>query len=993
MRISQKTDFFVVCLPEKPVSDFMIRIILTVLACSFSLSLVAQNDALVRTTQPKSKKYEFHYVEGDPTPTLIYTLKNGLTVFLTPNPDLEEIHGEIGIRAGSANDPAERRGTAWLTANLIMNGTDRIGTKDFAAEKPILEEIQKKFETLSAAQPDEEKAAIYAEILPLSEKAYDLCLPGEHYRLVEAMLGTLEAPKVTRDGTRFSSKFNRAYLESWLKLESEIFRNPVFRLFGGTVNQQVTKLEDERYEPVNQGVQALYPGHPYGNKPPMGAFPDVQAPSPNAVRDFFKQFYAPNNMAIHLTGKFDPEEALKLVEKYFGFYQKRTVPHEELPQEDPNGHQAADFNGSAYPKVTLIYRAPADLQAELEAFSAILQVLQAPEMRHPFYEVMGGAEFETRVIPMRQECLFSISMKRNKNVDPMQVEPLCQQALDFLRNIEFDQNIVNIALSRQDFAQYKNSPMSLGGNPMEGFVNFREWQEAPAGRQRVRGMQVEQLAEVAGIVFTDNYVTVTAHSAEPNAYPKNLAENLPYSREAEGLSAYAREFLSGLGKTTPLVVETESRYTESKIRQKFNFQHIHAPASPAFQLVLRWETGFLHNPWLKNAADFWMSCGTGDVFPPVIQQRMWELNIDPNGTHWSLEVGEKQTHLKLEGMQRDLPQILRLISEKWNYAIPDQGDFARAKTALEADQKELPAVPPRFEAMSDLARYGEILPGRFKAEPGEIEEMKPGRLLAQFLKLNEEVHTVQYAGPMTADEVLILLENERDLPYELFPPAGPMEDEEKWKTPRVVFHGQAHPNFWVNFVIRIPDTDGKRLAQSVMLAELMDEAIWEDELKKVAPSLSPGSVLVSNNLFDGEFPAHPEFTVAFGVEPKDLLVALDKAKALFGKFPEVSDPALRTAANRAIYHLLSDDAGYFQRAMKGKKLGLPTGLGEAVYRNLNEWQEKNSLSDQANEFGSYLNEKGQTMILIDGPANRIKLKDLEVFGELMNITDQMLEVR
>ena len=70
----------------------------------FCLSMVLALLVLI----PNANAQTFDYVsfEDDPTQTRIYTLDNGLTVYLSQNQDKPRIQTYMAVRAGSKNDPA-----------------------------------------------------------------------------------------------------------------------------------------------------------------------------------------------------------------------------------------------------------------------------------------------------------------------------------------------------------------------------------------------------------------------------------------------------------------------------------------------------------------------------------------------------------------------------------------------------------------------------------------------------------------------------------------------------------------------------------------------------------------------------------------------------------------------------------------------------------------------------------------------------------------------
>ena len=105
-------------------------------ALCFSIILTACQSGHDPSTQ------EEPVLADDPLSTHIYTLKNGLKVYLTVNPDEPRIQTYVAVRTGSRNDPAESTGLAHYLEHLMFKGTTRFGTKDYQQEKPLLDSIE-----------------------------------------------------------------------------------------------------------------------------------------------------------------------------------------------------------------------------------------------------------------------------------------------------------------------------------------------------------------------------------------------------------------------------------------------------------------------------------------------------------------------------------------------------------------------------------------------------------------------------------------------------------------------------------------------------------------------------------------------------------------------------------------------------------------------------------------------------------------------------------
>ena len=82
--------------------------------------------------------YKYETVPNDPLNARIYTLANGLKVYLTVYKDAPRIQTLISVLAGGKNDPADNTGLAHYFEHLMFKGTKQFGTLDYEAEKHIL---------------------------------------------------------------------------------------------------------------------------------------------------------------------------------------------------------------------------------------------------------------------------------------------------------------------------------------------------------------------------------------------------------------------------------------------------------------------------------------------------------------------------------------------------------------------------------------------------------------------------------------------------------------------------------------------------------------------------------------------------------------------------------------------------------------------------------------------------------------------------------------
>ena len=129
-------------------------------------------------------QYKYETVAGDPLGTKIYTLDNGLKVYMSVNKEAPRIQTYIAVKVGGKNDPSETTGLAHYFEHLMFKGTQKFGTSDYAAEKPLLDQIEALFEVYRLTEDEAERARIYHQIDSISYIASDFFIPNEYDKLM-----------------------------------------------------------------------------------------------------------------------------------------------------------------------------------------------------------------------------------------------------------------------------------------------------------------------------------------------------------------------------------------------------------------------------------------------------------------------------------------------------------------------------------------------------------------------------------------------------------------------------------------------------------------------------------------------------------------------------------------------------------------------------------------------------------------------------------------
>jgi len=149
---------------------------------------------------------------------------------------------------------------------------------------------------------------------------------GQFDKLLEAA-GANNNGSTTEDRTNYYEDLPSNALELALYLDSDRMGFLADAMTPQSVDAQRAVVKNERrqsYENRPYGLadeiilKNLYPAnHPY-SWPVIGSMADLSAATYEDVVEFFRTYYTPNNASIAIAGDINPDETLKLVEKWFG---------------------------------------------------------------------------------------------------------------------------------------------------------------------------------------------------------------------------------------------------------------------------------------------------------------------------------------------------------------------------------------------------------------------------------------------------------------------------------------------------------------------------------------------------------------------------------------------------------------------------------------------------------------------------------------------------
>jgi predicted Zn-dependent peptidase len=271
-----------------------------------------------------------------------FKLENGLKFIVLEQHRAPIVSFLTHVNVGGANEPDGQTGVAHYLEHLAFKGTTRIGTRNYQAEKPWLETLDRLFDQLQAAKAQNQTQTIkrlQVEFEQAQSQAMQYVKQNEIGQLVKRAGGVGLNATTSVDATRYFYSFPANKLELWMSLESERFLDPVFREFYQEkeviLEERRTRTEDSPLGQMAEALlQAAYQKHPY-RRPVIGYSRDIQALTRQNVQDFFNTYYVPSNLTIAIVGDVNPSQVKKLAQTYFGRYPTKPAPPDLTMIEPP----------------------------------------------------------------------------------------------------------------------------------------------------------------------------------------------------------------------------------------------------------------------------------------------------------------------------------------------------------------------------------------------------------------------------------------------------------------------------------------------------------------------------------------------------------------------------------------------------------------------------------------------------------------------------------
>ena len=708
-------------------------------------------------------KTPYDSVDNDPMDTHIYTLDNGLKVYLSVNKNEPRIQTYIAVRTGSKNDPAETTGLAHYLEHLLFKGTTQFGTLNYEAERPLLDSIRNLYEVYRNTADPDARRSIYHRIDSISGEASKFAIANEYDKLMAAIGSEGSNAHTSEDETVYQEDIPANEIENWAIVQSERFKDMVIRGFH-------TELEAV-YEEYNRGLASdtwkifenlnrlLFPNHPYGQQTTIGTQEHLKNPSIVNIENYFRKYYVPNNMAICMSGDLDPEATIRIIKQYFGDWQPgdTIVPRQFEPEAPLDKPVVKDIYGLEQEMVVLGWRLPGRKDSEWDKADVMNAVLNNDKSGlididlNQQQRVLEASCFALGMTDYSEFIMVGIP-KDGQTLD--QVKDLLLEEVDKLQKGEFDERLLqgvinNIKLEDMHALESNEERATM---LYESFIHQRDWSDQVNRMDRLARLTKQDIVDYAcQHLSTTGYALIYKRQGkDPNEKKIDKPAITPIETNRGKDSQFVTDLLARPVKSIkPRFLDFNKDLSVSTLDNGSELLYKENTLNGTFTLRYIIQHGEKDDHLLPVAARFFEYLGTDKRTVEELQSELYRLACNVG-----ISVNTYETTIYVNGLAENQENAIRLL-EDWLQNLKGDDDICSELAADIITERQLEKTN-QSACESRLRAYciwGPVNPYTDVATDEELTAATSDQLIRRLQSLGNYPQCVMYYGPSSQADI------------------------------------------------------------------------------------------------------------------------------------------------------------------------------------------------------------------------------------------------
>ena len=733
------------------------NLFLSLFAIALSLSVYGQT---YQWKEARSGGYTYKYVTHDPTNARFYTLRNGLTVILSPTNKEPRIHCYMAVKAGSKTDPATNTGLAHYLEHLLFKGTDKYGSLDWEKERKELDKIDDLYEQYNKTKDADQRKAIYKKIDSVSGVASKYAIANEYDKMMTSMGAQGTNAFTSFEKTVYTDDVPANALDKYITVQAERFRNPVLRIF----HTELEAVYEEKNRTLdNDGRQVfetlfanLFKKHNYGLQTTIGTVEHLKNPSLREIRKYFKTYYVPNNMAVVLSGDFNPDEVIAKIDKAFSYMEYKDVPKYTFEKEDPiTAPIVREVVGPDAESVSIAYRLPGNQEKDALLADLVGEILTNGEAGLidlnlvKKQRLLGASAFNWALIDYG---VLWLSGRPSQGQSLEQVKDLMLNEIENLKKGNFDDDLIPSIVNniKKRIIQSTESYSSRAYMLMNAFTDNLDWRDQVAYVNDLSKIKKQDVVAFANKYLGNNYVAVYKKQGQRTNVEKIEKPAItPVETNADKQSAFVK-MVNDMPSTpvSPVFLDYNKDLQKSKLG-KAEVLYVQNKDNDLYRLRFRYKIGSLNDLKMPLAADYIEFLGTDKKSAEQISKEFYKI-----ASSFRISVGEEYTTVTIEGLQENFEAAVKLYEDLVLNVKADNEALAALKARLTKSRTDAKANRATImQALTSYALYGAKNKFNNRLSDAEIESVTAKELVDRVKNLNNVEQTVIYYGPSTLAEL------------------------------------------------------------------------------------------------------------------------------------------------------------------------------------------------------------------------------------------------
>lgn len=939
-------------------------------------------------SQEQNKVYKYESIPNDPLNARIYKLDNGLTVYMTVYKNEPRIQTYIATRAGSKNDPKNATGLAHYLEHMLFKGTDAYGSKDFVKEKVELDKIEGLFEVYRKTSDEVQRKILYHQIDSISGYASKFAIANEYDKMLSSIGAKGTNAYTWLEQTVYVNDIPSNQLEKWCAIEAERYRSPVLRLFH-------TELEAV-YEEKNRGLDSdgdkaweaaflgLFPTNTYGSQTTIGTIEHLKNPSLTEIKKYFNTYYVPNNMAICLSGDFDPDAAIRIIDKKFGSWVSKPVP-EYIPFMEPaiKVPVVKEVIGPDAENLMIGFRFAGANTKDADILMMVAKLLSNGKAGlidlnlNQEQKVLESGAFD---MEFKDYSVLMITGVPKEGQSLEQLKALILDQLIELKKGNFPDWLLSAIITDTKLQQTKR--YERNSSRADAFVNSfiagTPWKDEVALIDRLTKITKQDVINFANGNFNDNYVVVYKRTGEDKNVTKVIKPTItPVDVNRNEQSEFVNKLINTPVKDIePVFVDYNKDIKKLSAKSNIVVYYNANTENKTFSMFYVFDMGTNNDRKLDIAIDYLKYLGTAKLTAAQFQQEFYKL-----GCSFDVFSGDEETWVSLSGLTENIEKATQLFEDLLANAQPNEealqnliSDRLKKREDAKLDKGEI-----LFSALYNFGKYGKSSPYTNILSNEDLKKLTAKDLISVTNKMLSYDHHILYYGNNSPESVVSLINKNHIVPAKLIPVPAPVKFKELDSGKDVYIADYDMKQAEIIFLSK----DGFYNKNDAPVVRLFNEYFGGSMSSIVFQEMRESKALAYSVFSNYSTPSKKEdsnYSFSYiGTQADKLPEAMAGMMELINKMPESENNF--KAAKESILQSIRTERITKTRILfsyeNAKKLGLDYDIRKDIFNNV----PKMTFTDIKNFEEQHLKNKQYTVLVL-GKKDGLDLKTLEKYGKI-----------